>query len=135
MKRVDVYDPALCCSTGVCGPQVDPVLPRFAADLDWVKKRGAAVSRYNLAQEPAAFVANETVCAALAADEGCLPLVLVDGAIAFRGRYPGRGELAAALGLGVAVAVQAVASAASEGSASTCCGSKAADGQGQSCCS
>jgi hypothetical protein len=32
-----VFDPAMCCSTGVCGPSVDPELARFAADLDWLK--------------------------------------------------------------------------------------------------
>ncbi len=31
--RIQVYDPAMCCSTGVCGPEVDPVLVRFATDL------------------------------------------------------------------------------------------------------
>lgn len=37
MKRIEVYAPALCCPTGVCGPSVDPELVRFAADLDWLK--------------------------------------------------------------------------------------------------
>jgi hypothetical protein len=36
MTRVEVFDPPLCCSTGVCGPNVDPVLIRFAADLHWL---------------------------------------------------------------------------------------------------
>ena len=34
---IRVFDPAMCCSSGVCGPQVDPDLARFAADLDWLK--------------------------------------------------------------------------------------------------
>ena len=135
MRRLEVYDPAMCCASGVCGPKVDPALPRFAADLDWAQRQGAAVSRYNLAHAPSAFAANAAVCAAMVADETCLPLVLVDGAIAFRGRYPGRAELAAALGLGVAVAVQAMAARASEGGGVSCCGAKAADGQGGACSS
>ena len=40
-SSVDVFDPAMCCSTGVCGPSVDPELARFAADLDWLKSQGA----------------------------------------------------------------------------------------------
>ena len=40
MKRLDIYDPAMCCSTGVCGPQVDPVLVRFAADVKWLQDQG-----------------------------------------------------------------------------------------------
>jgi hypothetical protein len=31
MPHLDVFDPPLCCPAGVCGPRVDPVLPRFAA--------------------------------------------------------------------------------------------------------
>jgi len=38
--KIEVYDPPMCCSTGVCGPAIDPVLPRFAADLEWLKGRG-----------------------------------------------------------------------------------------------
>lgn len=33
MKLVQVYDPPMCCTTGACGPDVDPVLPRFAGLL------------------------------------------------------------------------------------------------------
>src|SRR5579883_1397331 len=43
-----VYDPPMCCSTGACGPDVDPVLVRFAADLAWLQEQGVAVQRYNL---------------------------------------------------------------------------------------
>ena len=61
MKTIEVYDPAMCCSTGVCGPEVDPVLVAFAADLKWVADQGVTVRRYNLGQEPQAFAANPAV--------------------------------------------------------------------------
>lgn len=48
MKKLEVFDPAMCCSTGVCGVDVDPVLAQFAADLKWVEEHGVAVTRYNL---------------------------------------------------------------------------------------
>ena len=94
-RQVQVYDKPMCCSTGVCGPQVDPVLPRFAADLEWLSKQGHAVQRFNLAQQPAEFVQNATV-QQLLATEGveCLPVVLVNGVVVSRGRYPSREELA-----------------------------------------
>ena len=57
MKKLEVYDPAMCCSTGVCGPEVDPVLVTFAADLKWVAEQGVIVQRFNLGQEPQAFAA------------------------------------------------------------------------------
>ena len=55
MPTVRVFDPPMCCSTGVCGPSVDPELARFTADLDWLKKQGVQVERFNLSQQPGAF--------------------------------------------------------------------------------
>ena len=96
MAKVQVYDKPMCCSTGICGPQVDPVLPRFAADLDWLKSQGHEVERSNLAQQPAAFAESAVVKAALAADSvECLPLILVDGNVVSRAEYPSREQLAA----------------------------------------
>lgn len=78
--RLQVYDPPMCCSTGVCGPTVDPELVRFARDLAWLTHHDVTVERYNLAQDPGAFVDNATVLAALQAKgPECLPIVLVDG--------------------------------------------------------
>ena len=60
-QTLQVFDPAMCCSTGVCGPEVDTKLVQFAADLDWLKTQDVIVQRHNLSQNPAAFVENETV--------------------------------------------------------------------------
>lgn len=98
--KVQVYDPSMCCSTGVCGPSVDPALARFAADLNWLHSEGIEVERYNLSQQPAAFSSSRTVREALQKDgTACLPLILIDGNIAFHGAYPTRQHLAAALGI------------------------------------
>jgi hypothetical protein len=100
MKRVEVFDPPMCCSTGVCGPTVDPALVRFAADLHWLANQRVAVERYNLAQQPQAFAANADVRAALTEDgNACLPLIVVDGIIASKGTYPARNELARLAGV------------------------------------
>lgn len=100
MKKVEVFDPPMCCSTGVCGPKVDPVLVRFAADLHWLANQRVAVERYNLAQQPQAFAASPVVKSALK-DHGneCLPLILFDGAIVSEGSYPTREELARLAGV------------------------------------
>lgn len=93
--KLQIFDPPMCCSTGVCGTEIDPVLPRFAADLEWLKTQGIDVERYNLAQQPGAFVANEAVRAALHAEgNGCLPLIMVNGEIVSRAVYPDRIALA-----------------------------------------
>ena len=95
MAKIEIYDKPMCCSTGICGPQVDPVLPRFAADLDWLRTQGHQVDRFNLAQQPAAFAANEDVKKMLAAESvECLPLIFVDGQVVSKADYPSRGQLA-----------------------------------------
>ncbi len=92
---IRVFDPAMCCSSGVCGPSVDPKLVRFAADLDWLAGQGAAVERFNLGQQPGAFAEDAAVKAVLETkgDAG-LPLVKVNGEIKSSGVYPSRAELA-----------------------------------------
>ena len=95
MVNVEVFDPAMCCSTGVCGPSVDPTLATFAADLEWLVSQGVSVSRATVSQEPAKFVASGPVREAMAAHgEGALPAVLVDGVLRSFGAYPQRAELA-----------------------------------------
>ncbi len=95
MATVEIFDKPLCCSTGVCGTQVDPVLPRFAADLQWLQRKGHTIERFNLAQDPTSFASN-TVVQKMLAEEGveCLPLVMVDQRIVSRSEYPSRDNLA-----------------------------------------
>jgi SAM-dependent methyltransferase len=98
-KRLEIFDPAMCCSTGVCGPQVAPALVRFAADVNWLKGKGVTVDRHNLGQSPAAFAANAVVLREIAADPESLPILVVDGKVVSRKTYPTRAELAALAGI------------------------------------
>lgn len=101
LMKLEVFDPAMCCSTGVCGPSVDPVLPRVSADIEWLKSKGVDVVRYNLAQDLAAFAANPTLKEALNSQgTKCLPMVLVDGRVVAQGEYPTREQLANFTGIG-----------------------------------
>lgn len=95
MKSIQIFDPAMCCSTGVCGVDIDQQLVDFSADLDWAQQQGAVVQRFNLAQQPMEFANNQVVRKFLerSGDEA-LPLILVDGEVALAGRYPNRTELA-----------------------------------------
>ena len=103
MSLVQVYDPPMCCPTGVCGPSVDPELVRMARDLGWLKSRGVTVERFNLAQEPKAFVENPEILAALNAEDAeALPIVIVDGTVVSRKSYPSHDDFVALLDLGAA---------------------------------
>jgi hypothetical protein len=94
MNKIQIFDPALCCSTGVCGVDVEQSLVSFSADVDWAKQHGAEIERFNLAQQPMEFAENSTVRSFLErSGQDALPLILVDGDIALAGRYPTRAEL------------------------------------------
>ena len=122
MKTIQIYDRPMCCSTGVCGPSIDPALPHFAADLDWLKSEGHSVDRYNLAQQPMAFTQNRVIHELLATHgTDCLPVVLIDGQVVSRGQYPTREQFEAWIkGSGPESLLPFVAS-------SSCC-------QGGNCC-
>ena len=109
MKSLVTYDPPMCCSTGICGPSVDPILPQYAALLAELARQGVVVDRFNLGQQPMAFVQNATV-KSLLEGEGVevLPVLLLDGAVHLKGRYPDAAErdaLRAMAGLAPAGAV------------------------------
>lgn len=79
----------MCCSTGVCGNDIDPALLGLAALLSRLSRSGIRVERYNLGQQPMAFVQNPTVKALLDSEGvAALPLMLMDGAVHLKGRYP-----------------------------------------------
>ena len=97
--KLEVYDPAMCCSTRVCGPDVDPALVAFAADLKWLAERGVEVRRYNLGQEPQAFAANPAVVTEMEAGIDRLPVLVLDGRVVATGGYLSRVQLARKLGI------------------------------------
>ena len=118
MKSLEVFDPAMCCSTGICGVEVDPLLAQFAADLKWVAENGVKVSRHNLGQEPQAFADNAAVVKAMEAGIERLPVMVVDGKIVSTGMYPSRQQLAQKLGISSATAA---ATETPHVKASSCC--------------
>jgi Arsenical resistance operon protein ArsD len=102
MTTIQIFDPALCCSTGVCGVELDQQLVSFAADFDWAKNQGAQIERFNLAQQPMVFAENAVVKGFLErSGADALPLILVDGEVALAGRYTQRPELARWAGIAV----------------------------------
>lgn len=100
MTVIEVFDPPMCCSSGVCGASVDPRLPRIVSDLEWLKSLGVQVERYNLAHQPREFVARDDVKETLRVNgDRALPMIRVNGHIVSKGLYPSRELLAAWCGL------------------------------------
>ena len=94
MKEMRIFEPALCCDTGVCGASVDPELLRITTVIDRLKKNGVTVKRFNLKSAPMEFVTNQTVNTYVNQKGAeALPVVLVDGNIVIEGRYPTNEEI------------------------------------------
>lgn len=100
MLKLEVFDPPMCCATGICGNNVDPKLVTFASDLEWLKKQGIDVVRHGLSFEPNEFVKNEAVKTTLQAEgNDCLPIIFADNKIMSKACYPSRQKLAEICGI------------------------------------
>ncbi|MBU5593016.1 arsenite efflux transporter metallochaperone ArsD [Clostridium sp. MSJ-4] len=100
MKKMIIFDPAMCCSTGVCGPSVDRELLRVSTVINNLKNNGILVERHNLTSNPQIFVDNKEINKIL--NEGgveVLPVTMVDGVIVKTKAYPTNKEFCEILGI------------------------------------
>lgn len=122
MAVIRVFEPALCCNTGVCGTDVDESLVRFTADLNAVKGEGVDIARANLATDPGAFAANPIAVAFVqTVGSAGLPLTVVDDITVLTGRYPTREELQQWAGVTPAMRIELPLSTAGGCGGSTGC--------------
>jgi hypothetical protein len=94
MKKIEIFDPALCCPTGLCGPNINTDLMRIAAAVEALKRQGVDIERYNLRDVPQLYVDN-TVVTEFLKEKGAdaLPVILVDGKVEVAGMYPTNKQL------------------------------------------
>jgi len=89
MKKMIIFDPAMCCSTGVCGPSVDPELLRVSSVLNNLKKHDVIVERFNLTSDPQAFLSNKLVNDLLNTEGAdILPIIIVGDEVVKTKAYP-----------------------------------------------
>jgi hypothetical protein len=95
MKKMQIFEPAMCCSTGLCGVGVDQELLRISTVLNSMEKNGVKVERFNLSSAPQEFIMNKVVNNFVQANgiDG-LPITVVDDEIVMTGRYPKNEEFA-----------------------------------------
>jgi len=94
MNKIEIFDPTMCCSTGLCGPNVNPDLMRFAAVVEMLKRKGFEIERHNLRDVPELYVENNVVNKLLQ-EYGVkvLPITLVDGKLKVSKTYPTNKQL------------------------------------------
>lgn len=100
MAKMIIFEPAMCCSTGVCGPSVNHDLLRVSTVLNNLKNKGILVERHNLSNNPKIFVDNKEIRRMLI-DGGIevLPITMVDGVVVKTKAYPTDEEFCNLLGV------------------------------------
>jgi len=94
MKIIEIYEPPLCCPTGVCGPAPDPELAALQDAVMKLKKEGYSVERIAINQQPMRVMSNAVVKAILISEgKESLPITLIEGKLVIKGRYPKYEEL------------------------------------------
>ena len=130
MKTMKIFEPAMCCPTGLCGVSVAPELLRVSTVLNTLKQNGIEVQRFNLTSAPMEFVNHPAVGDYLKKfGPDKLPVVLVEDCIVIAGRYPTNAEFAS--WLDVAPELLGVPSACCTGS-DCCCSAEEVKTDG--CC-
>lgn len=89
MKKMIIFDPAMCCSTGVCGPSIDENLLRVSTVINKLEKKGVSIERHNLTDNPKIFIDNKEINEMIN-NQGIdiLPVTMVDGKVAKTKEYP-----------------------------------------------
>lgn len=135
MKKMCIYEPALCCETGLCGVNVDPELLRISTVLNALKKEGIIIERYNLNNAPMEFVKSSIVNQYLNENGvGGLPVITVDGEIVLAGRYPANDEILTLLELTPEILLPNVTSSCCCDTDNNCCEPKEEDDNKGCCC-
>jgi len=94
MKKIIIYDPPMCCSSGVCGPNPDQTLIEFQEMFAKLKKSGYDIERYIITQSPEKFKENPQVIKLIQEQQlKVLPITTVDNVVVKTGSYPTREEL------------------------------------------
>jgi len=88
MSKIQIFEPAMCCQSGVCGPNVNPQLLRITTVVNNLKNEGIIVDRFNLSSNPQNFVNNVTIKEILQ-KEGvkALPITMLNDEIIKKSEY------------------------------------------------
>lgn len=94
MNKIEIFEPAMCCPTGLCGPGINPELLRISTLINSLTAAGLVINRYNLASIPQNFITNTEVNKLLTNNGvDILPVTMIDGVVVKTHEYPTEGEL------------------------------------------
>jgi len=95
---VEIFDPPMCCPTGLCGPTLDQTLLDVSEMLLALQAAGVRVERYQMSSNPNAFLNNSDVMRLVRERQmAALPITVVREQVLKVGAYPALAEVRAAL--------------------------------------
>ena len=92
--KIEIYDPPMCCPSGICGPEVDDKLMEVNDMVLKLKEKGLEVNRYLINQQPDEFMNQEQI-KDLLEEKGVdiLPITVVEGEVIKKEDYPTEDEI------------------------------------------
>ena len=95
---VELFDPPMCCPTGLCGPTLDETLLDVNEMIMALQRDNLRVERYQMSSSPNAFLGNADVMKLVRERQmEALPIIVVRGRVVKVGAYPRLEEVQAAL--------------------------------------
>ena len=95
---VEIFDPPMCCPTGLCGPTLDQTLLDVNEMILSLKSAGVSAERYQMTSQPNAFLGNSAVMRLVHEQQmAALPITVVNGRVIKSGAYPSLAEIQDAL--------------------------------------
>jgi hypothetical protein len=96
--KIIIYESAMCCASGVCGPNPDQTLIELKGILDDIAKSGVVIERYSITLNPKKFMENPQVIQLIQEQQlKVLPITIFNGNIIKVGSYPTKEELQASV--------------------------------------
>ena len=91
---VELFDPPMCCPTGLCGPTLDQTLLDVNEMILTLQAEGVGVERYQMTSHPQAFLNNADVMRLVREKQmAALPISVVRGQVVKVGAYPTVSEI------------------------------------------
>jgi len=89
LADVEIFDPPMCCPTGLCGPTLDETLLDFNEMILSLQAERVQVARYQMTSHPQAFLNNPDVMRLVREKQmAALPITIVRGKVIKVGEYP-----------------------------------------------
>jgi Arsenical resistance operon protein ArsD len=99
---VEIFDPPLCCPTGLCGPVLDTTLVDLGEAINALQADGRTVVRHMMTADPQAFMRNREVYQLIRERQlAALPITVVRGQIVKTDAYATLDEMRVALEAGL----------------------------------